>query len=134
MEQDIQKKYELISRINWDYNYSEEEILKIIEDANNDTTTRIGFYVKSLETFTWQDLIFLWGFEEVNRLYTEKTRRMIFSKYLREEYDIVFKLLREHTLTYKKRSKKEYEEFKAALLYNRRNRCKNREFSSPLFR
>ena len=85
MEQDIQKKYELISQINWDYNYSEEEILKIIEDTNNDTTTRIGFYVKSLETFTWQDLIFLWGFEEVNRLYTEKTRRMIFSKYLREE-------------------------------------------------
>lgn len=84
MEQDIQKKYELISLINWDYNYSEEEILKIIEDTNNDTRTRIGFYVKSLETFTWQDLVFLWGFEEVNRLYTEKTRRMIFSKYLRE--------------------------------------------------
>ena len=133
-QNDLQKKLSLISRINWDYNFTEDQVLKIIEDKNNDSVERINFYVKSLETFTWQDLVFLWGLDEVDRLYTDKTRRMIFSKFLREEYDGVFELLRNKTLSYTERSPEELEEFKSALLFNRRNRCKQRVFSSPLLR
>ena len=131
-QNDLQKKLSLISRINWDYNFTEDQVLKIIEDKNNDSVERINFYVKSLETFTWQDLVFLWGLDEVDRLYTDKTRRMIFSKFLREEYDGVFELLRNKTLSYTERSPEELEEFKATLLFNRRMRCKNRKFTSPI--
>ena len=133
-QNDLQKKLSLISRINWDYNFTEDQVLKIIEDKNNDSVERINFYVKSLETFTWQDLVFLWGLDEVDRLYTDKTRRMIFSKFLRQEYDGVFELLRNKTLSYTERSPEELEEFKATLLFNRRMRCKQRVFSSPLLR
>ena len=131
-QNDLQKKLSLISRINWDYNFTEEQVLKIIEDKRNDTVERINFYLKSLETFIWQDLVFLWGLDEVDRLYTDKTRRMIFSKFLREEYDGVFELLRNKTLSYTERSTEELEEFKATLLFNRRMRCKNRKFTSPI--
>lgn len=124
----------LIHRINWDYNFSEKEILDIINDKSNLSNMRINFYIKSLETFTWQDLITLWGIDEVNKLYTEKTRRMIFSKYLREEYDGIFELLRKKTLSYTNRSPEELKAFRASLLFNRRNRCKQRVFSSPLLR
>ena len=131
---DKQQKLELISRINWDYDFTLQEALNIIENKNDNSAARINFYVKSLETFTWQDLVALWGLDEVDRLYTSKTRRMIFSKYLREEYDGVFELLRNKTLSYTERSPEELEKFKSSLLFNRRNRCKQRVFSSPLLR
>lgn len=50
-KEDIIKKDDLISRINWDTILSEKEILNIINDTNNNDSLRIGFYIKSLETY-----------------------------------------------------------------------------------
>ena len=44
-----------------------------MENKNDNSAARINFYVKRLETFTWQDLVALWGLDEVDRLYTSKT-------------------------------------------------------------
>lgn len=124
----------LINRIKGNIKCSETEIISIINDKNDNFSLRISLYIKSLETFTWQELVLLWGLDEVDKLYTENTRRMIFSKYLREQYDGVFELLRNNTLTYTERTPEEYEEFKNYLLFARRNRCKHGRFSSLLFR
>lgn len=128
------RKKNLISKINWDYDISEDEALEIIEDKKNKSPFRINYFVKSLETFSWQDLVFLWGLKECDRLYTPEVRRMIFPKSLQEQYDGVFELLRNRTLSYTERSSEEFEKLKSALLFNRRNRCKQRIFSSPLLR
>ena len=123
---DSEKKAKLVSEINWDYDYSESELLDIINDKENFSNARLCFFIKSLETFTWQELIFLWGLDECNRLYTDRIRKGIFSKTLREEYDGIFGLLRNKTLSRIKRSPEELEKFMASLLFNRRNRSKQR--------
>ena len=119
-------KLNLISHINWDYDYTEKELLALIEDKNNSSNMRICFFIKSLETFTWQEMVYLWGLEECNRLYTDKVRKGIFSKTIREEYDGLFYLLRNKTLSPAKQSPEELEKFRASLLFNRRNRSKPR--------
>ena len=119
-------KLNLISHINWDYDYTEKELLALIEDKNNSSNMRICFFIKSLETFTWQEMVYLWGLEECNRLYTDKVRKGIFSKTIREEYDGLFYLLRNKTLSPVKQSPEELEKFRASLLFNRRNRSKPR--------
>ena len=118
---ELEKKYKLLEKINWDYNYSVEELLKLVEDSGNNSNERLCFFIKSLETFTWQELIYLWNINECNKLYTEKVRKGIFSKTLREEYDGIFKLLRNKTISRSERSTQELERFKSSLLFNRRN-------------
>ncbi len=118
---ELEKKYKLLEKINWDYNYSVEELLKLVEDSGNNSNERLCFFIKSLETFTWQELIYLWNINECNKLYTEKVRKGIFSKTLREKYDGIFKLLRNKTISRSERSAQELERFKASLLFNRRN-------------
>ncbi len=118
---ELEKKYKLLEKINWDYNYSVEELLKLVEDSGNNSNERLCFFIKSLETFTWQELIYLWNINECNKLYTEKVRKGIFSKTLREEYDGIFKLLRNKTISRSERSAQELERFKSSLLFNRRN-------------
>lgn len=121
---DKQKAFDLISRINWDYNYTNEELLALIKKAGDTSNMRLCFFIKSLETFTWQELVFLWGMEECDRLYTDKVRRGIFQKSIREAYDGLFWLLRNKTILPSKRSPEELEKFKEALLLKRRNRSK----------
>jgi hypothetical protein len=120
------EKLNLISHINWDYDFTEEELLALIEDKTNSSNMRICFFIKSLETFTWQEMVYLWGLEECDKLYTDKVRKGIFSKTIREEYDGLFYLLRNKTLSPAKRSPEELEKFRASLLFNRRNRAKQR--------
>ena len=119
-------KLNLISLINWDYNYTEDELLALIEDKTNLSNMRICFFIKSLETFTWQEMVYLWGLDECDKLYTDKVRKGIFSKTIREEYDGLFYLLRNKTLSHARRSSEEFEKFRASLLFNRRNRSKQR--------
>jgi len=128
------EKIDLISYINWDSSYSSEDILKIINNKDDNSILRLNFYVKSLETLAWTELVNLWGSQECNRLYTEKVRRMLFSDFLREQYDGVFNLLRNKTLSFTERNPKEIENIKSTLLFNRRNRCKQRVFTSSLLR
>ena len=118
----------LLSKINWDYNYSEKELLSLINKKNDFSNQRLSLYIKSLETFTWQELVSLWGLEECNNLYTDKVRKGLFSNKIREQYDGIFNLLRNKTLSYTKRSPEDLEKFKSTLLFNRRNRTKQRVF------
>ena len=92
--------------------------------AGDTSNMRLCFFIKSLETFTWQELVFLWGMEECDRLYTDKVRRGIFHKSIREAYDGLFWLLRNKTILPSKRSPEELEKFKEAILLKRRNRIK----------
>lgn len=123
-----EKKTDLLSKISWDYDYSDKELLSLINDKGNLKPDRLSLYIKSLETFTWQELVSLWGLEECNSLYTDKIRKGIFSNKLREQYDGIFNLLRNKTLSYTERSPEELEKFKSTLLFNRRNRTKQRVF------
>ena len=100
IEEEKEYKLELTYYINWDTTYSPTEILDIIDNKEDYSNTRLNFFVKSLETLSWNNLITLWGMEECNRLYTDKVRRMIFSDFLREQYDGVFYLLRNKTLSF----------------------------------
>ena len=134
IKEEKEYRLELTYYINWDTTYSPTEILDIIDNKEDYSNTRLNFFVKSLETFSWNNLITLWGMEECNRLYTDKVRRMIFSDFLKEQYDGVFNLLRNKTLSFTGRSSEEIEKLRATLLFNRRNRCKQRVFTSPLLR
>ena len=134
IKEEREYRLELTYYINWDTTYSPTEILDIIDNKEDYSNTRLNFFVKSLETLSWNNLITLWGMEECNRLYTDKVRRMIFSDFLREQYDGVFYLLRNKTLSFTGRSSEEIEKLRATLLFNRRNRCKQRVFTSPLLR
>ena len=134
IKEEKEYRLELTYYINWDTTYSPTEILDIIDNKEDCSNTRLNFFVKSLETFSWSNLITLWGMEECNRLYTDKVRRMIFSDFLKEQYDGVFNLLRNKTLSFTGRSPEEIEKLRATLLFNRQNRCKQRVFTSPLLR
>lgn len=118
----------LVSKINWDYDYPDEELLNLIEKKGDSSRIRLMYFIKSLETFTWQELISVWGLEECNALYTDSVRKGIFLDTLREQYDGVFELLRNKTLSHTERSAEELERFKSTLLFNRRNRIKQRVF------
>ena len=125
---------DLISYLNWDTSYSSSDILSIIDNKHDSSFVKLNFFVKSLETLSWDNLIALWGIDECNKLYTEKVRKMLFSDFLREQYDGVFNLLRNKTLSFAGRNPQEIENLKSTLLFNRRNRCKQRVFTSPLLR
>lgn len=116
IEEEKEYKLELTYYINWDTTYSPTEILDIIDNKEDYSNTRLNFFVKSLETLSWNNLITLWGMEECNRLYTDKVRRMIFSDFLREQYDGVFYLLRNKTLSFTGRSSEEIEKLRTTLL------------------
>ena len=116
IEEEKEYKLELTYYINWDTTYSPTEILDIIDNKEDYSNTRLNFFVKSLETLSWNNLITLWGMEECNRLYTDKVRRMIFSDFLREQYDGVFYLLRNKTLSFTGWSSEEIEKLRTTLL------------------
>ncbi len=111
------KEMNLLSRINWDYAYSDTELLQLIKDTGNTSNMRLCFFIKSLERLNWQDLVYLWGLEECTRLYTDKVRKGIFRvhKELREIYDGLFNLLRNKTISHSSRTDEELEKFKSRL-------------------
>ena len=132
---DLQKK-DLLTKITWDYNVDYDELLHVVKGIKNKSGafTRSILFARSLETFLWDDLVNLWGLERCIELYTDDVRRMLFSKELREEYDAVFSVLRGNPLPVSRRSPKDIERLRSSLLFNRRNRCKQRVFKSPLLR
>ena len=130
------KKEELVSKLNWDYEANVEDLCAVIEGKKErvGALSRENLFLRSLETFLWEDLVSLWGLENCKTLYTERIRRMIFSKPLREEYDAVFTVLRGNPLPISRQNSRSIEELRSALLFNRRNRCEQRVFKSPLLR
>lgn len=131
-----EQKLHLIEKLNWDYNISPDDILEVIKGTKTSVAafTRENLFARSMETFLWEDLVNLWGLETCKNLYTEKTRRMIFSKPLREEYDVVFSVLQGNPLPVSGQSAERIERLRSSLLFNRRNRCEQRVFKSPLLR
>ena len=131
-----EQKMNLLTKLNWDYDVSYEDILKLIKGEKDSVGgfSQESLFARSLETFLWEDLVNLWGLDTCTSLYTEKVRRMIFSKHLREEYDAVFKVLRGEPLPVSGQSSENIEKLRSSLLFNRRNRCEQRLFKSPLLR
>jgi len=68
-------KSKLITRINWDYDFSENELLSLINDKGNLSNMRLCFFIKSLQAFTTEELIYLWGLEESKKIYTPRIRK-----------------------------------------------------------
>ena len=132
----VTEKLNLIEKLNWDYNISAEDILAVIENRLEQVGAfnRDNLFARSLETFLWEDLVNLWGLDNCVRLYTGKIRRMIFDRMLKEEYDAVFAILRGDPLPIAGQSTEDVERLRSALLFNRRIRCKQRIFQSPLLR
>lgn len=131
-----EEKLSLLDNLTWDYNVTSEDLLSIIE---KNSTRELPFsektlFARCLETFTWEELISLWGLERAKLLYTPEVSRMIFPKLLREEYDNVFSLLQRGTLSRTGQSPEYIERLRTFLLFNRRNRCEQRVFKSPLLR
>lgn len=89
------KELSLISRLNWDYNISAEELLAIIKKKGDASNMRLCFFIKSLVGLSWDDLLFLWGAEECDKLYTDKVRKGIFPKTMLERCDALFSHMRE---------------------------------------
>ena len=83
-------KSKLISRINWDYDFSENELLSLINDKGNLSNMRLCFFIKSLQAFTMEELIYLWGLEESKKLYTPRIRKGLFPRELRNKWDTLF--------------------------------------------
>lgn len=130
------EKLSLLDNLTWDYSVTSEDLLSIIE---KNQTKKLPFtertlFARCLETFTWEDLINLWGLGRAKKLYTPEVSRMLFPKLLREEYDNVFNLLQRGTLPGTGQSPEYIEKLRSSLLFNRRNRCEQRVFKSPLLR
>ena len=122
------EKIRLLSKINWDYIDTPEDMLDVIEDKKitSGAFTKQTLFVRSLETLSWNDLVNLWTLEKCIILYNNKVRRMIFDKFLRGEYDKIFTLLRTGTLPHAERSPEDIKRIRASFLSNRRNRRKQR--------
>lgn len=84
-------KSKLISRINWDYDISENELLLLINDKGNLSNMRLCFFIKSLQVFTIDELIYLWSLEESQKLYTPRIRKGVFPRDLRNKWDVLLK-------------------------------------------
>ena len=84
-------KSKLISRINWDYDISENELLVLINDKGNLSNKRLCFFIKSLQVFTIDELFYLWGLEESKKLYTPRIRKGVFPRDLRNKWDMFLK-------------------------------------------
>ena len=84
-------KSKLISQINWDYDFSENELLSLINDKGNLSNMRLCFFIESLQVFTIEELIFLWGLDEAKKLYTPRIRKGVFPKELRAKWDVLLK-------------------------------------------
>lgn len=52
-------KSKLISRINLDYDISENELLVLINDKGNLSNKRLCFFINSLQVFTIDELFYL---------------------------------------------------------------------------
>ena len=66
------EKLSLLDNLTWDYNVTSEDLLSIIEE---NSTRELPFsektlFARCLETFTWEELISLWGLERAKLLYT----------------------------------------------------------------
>lgn len=131
-----EQKEKLVEKLNWDYDVSDAEIVDVIDGKANSagSFTRENLFARSLETLLWEDLVNLWGLQNCIDLYTPRCRRMIFSKELRKEYDAVFAVLRGEPLPVSRQSADDIERLRSSLLFNRRNRCEQRVFKSPLLR
>lgn len=130
------EKLSLLDSLTWDYTVTSEELLSIIDKKQTKDLpfSEKTLFARCLETFTWEDMVSLWGLEQAKQLYTPEVSRMLFPKLLREEYDNVFNLLQRGTLPGTGQSPEYIEKLRASLLFNRRNRCEQRVFKSPLLR
>lgn len=130
------EKLKLISYLNWDYTDTDKDMLDVIEGKKKTSGafSEKTLFARCLETLGWKDLVNLWTLEKCILLYDEKVKRMIFNKLLREEYDLIFTLLRTGSLPHTERSPEEIKKLRTAFLFNRRNRCKNREFKSQILK
>lgn len=130
------EKLSLLDNLSWDYNVTSEDLLSIIDKKQTKDLpfSEKTLFARCLETFTWEDIISLWGLERAKQLYTSEVSRMLFPKLLREEYDNVFNLLQQGTLPGTRQSPEYIEKLRASLLFNRRNRCEQRVFKSPILR
>ena len=131
-----EEKKKLLEGINWDYLDTEEDILDVVEGKKKSSGafTEQTLFARCLECFTWQNVVNLWTLERCDSLYDSKVRKMIFDKFIREEYDKVFGLLRTGSLPHTGRSPEDLEKLRSTLLFNRRNRCKQRVFKSQILR
>ena len=131
-----EEKMNLLYGLNWDYTDDYRDMLAVVEGKKerSGAFTEKTLFARCLESLGWEDLVNLWTMERCDALYDESTRRMVFDKFLREEYDKVFALLRTGTLSYTERSPEEIKKLKEAFLFNLRNRCKGREFKSQILR
>lgn len=91
-----EQKISIVSRLNWDYNATPEELLSVIEGRNSNASafTREKLFVRCLESCSWLEIAPLWGIEECVALYTPEISRRLFPKSLRRQYDNFFATLR----------------------------------------
>lgn len=93
-----QTKLILIESLNWDSDFTNEELYENIFSQKN-AFMRESFFLKSLERMAWHNLVPFWdGIENCNELYTEKVRRGLRSDEFRQKYDFVFGLLRKQSV------------------------------------
>ena len=85
-----QNELTIISKLNWEYTYSPEELWKLIKDKGNKSDLRICFFIKSLQTLDFETLVSLWSLDEIKNLYTEKIRKGHWPRELREKYYRIF--------------------------------------------
>ena len=135
-ELNAEQKKKLLSSLNWDYNVTPGQLLEVVEGKTPYAASfdRENLFARSLATFDWETIVDLWGLANCVALYTNKVRRMLFPRQLRDIYDRVFAVLRGDPLPPPKQSAEDLERLRTTLLSNRRNRCKQGVFQSPILR
>ena len=96
MQLSREEKLKLMSSLNWDYNFTPEDMLSVIEGKID----KIGpfdktfLFVRSLERLPWHYMIGLWGVEAAKELYTPEAAARLWPKSIRRTFDFAFAILR----------------------------------------
>ena len=133
---DDEQKKKLLSLLNWDYKVTSDELLKVIkgEIPYAASFDRENLFARGLATFDWETIVNIWGLQNCIALYTDKVRRMLFPRQLKDIYDRIFAVLRGDPLPPPRQSSEDLERLRSTLLSNRRDRCQQGVFQSPILR
>lgn len=76
------EKLSLLDNLTWDYSVTSEDLLSIIEKNQTKTlpVTKKTLFARCLETFIWEDLISLLGFEKAKKTVHTRSKTYAFSK------------------------------------------------------
>lgn len=111
----------ILNTINWDYNFSPEEIYNVIllktEHCHHWDFEKI--FIRLLERIFWYDLIYLFGVERLKKEITKSRIKKMYHPDLQKKYEQIRKILHGETVPFTEWGSEFNQRIKHTLFSNR---------------